>query len=82
MKKKAIILLIIAGIFILVLCVRPDDSTAASVMENITMGTGAVSDRQKEWIEEKKTESKKAGEAQAELDSSVCGGGCQCIWGY
>lgn len=66
MKKKAIILLIIAGIFILVLCVRPDDSTAASVMENITMGTGAVSDRQKEWIEEKKTESKKAGEAQSE----------------
>lgn len=65
MKKKAIILLIIAGIFILAMCARPDDSTAASVMENITMGTGTVSDQQKEWIAGKKTESKKE-EVQSE----------------
>lgn len=65
MKKKAIILLIIAGIFILALRARPDDSVAASVMENITMGTGTVSDQQKEWIAGKKTESKKE-EVQSE----------------
>lgn len=67
MKKKWILLLvIIVGIFILILCVKPDDSTEAAVMENVTVGTNAVSERQKEWIEEKKTESKKVEEAQAE----------------
>lgn len=66
MKKKWILLIIIVGIFILLLRVKHDDSTEAAVMENVTVGTNAVSERQKEWIEEKKTESKKAEEAQAE----------------
>ena len=47
--KKGMIILIIAGILIFFLCVKPDDnSRAVSEMENNAVGTGAVSHRQDE----------------------------------
>lgn len=71
MKKKWILLFIMAGIFMLILCVKPDDSTAAAVIENMTMGTDAVSERQMKWIEEKKTESKTAEGAKEEPEQET-----------
>lgn len=65
--KKGMIILIIAGILIFFLCVKPDDnSRAVSEMENNAVGTGAVSHRQDEGAQEKKAEPKTTEEAQSE----------------
>ncbi len=69
MKKKGTIISMIAGIIILFLCVKPDDeSREIPLIENIVTGARVVSDRQNEWIEERKTEPKKAGAAQWERE--------------
>ena len=65
--KKGMIILIIAGILIFFLCVKPDDnSRAVSEMENNAVGTGAVSHRQDEVAQEKKAEPKTTEEAQSD----------------
>ena len=72
MKKKGIILSMAAGLFLLFLCVKlDDDGGKVSETENLAMETSVDSKPQKERMEEVETESKKAGEVQAEQESRV-----------
>ena len=72
MKKKGIIISMIAGIIILFLCIKPDDgSRTVSVIENIAMGVNVIFESQNEWMEQKKIELQKAGEAQLEQEEQV-----------
>lgn len=71
MKKKGIIISIIAGIIILFLCVKPDDSSReVSLIENIVAGARVVSNKKNEWTEERKTDPKKAGAARLEQEQA------------
>ena len=69
MKKKIIIVLIIAGIFILGLGAEPVYASAGTfVMKNAAMGMSDVFDRQNEWIEQKIEDLKTTGETQLEQE--------------
>lgn len=70
MKKKVIIVSIIAGFFMLCLFVKHDDGgREISEIENISMGTSTVFDRQKEGIEQGKKELQKAEEEPLEQET-------------